>query len=140
MPFAVKNPLIAVVCAAWLVLNAAAVPAGADTENDKVSGVYSVDAGDEVNVGNYSLPTGKECTNRGVTVTVVKQPDHGKLSVRTGDFTYERGAVTQCINKTVSGSQVFYKPDSGFHGEDHFEFTILFQLVKLDKTVTVTVN
>jgi hypothetical protein len=133
--------ILALVAAAAMTFSAAGLALGADIEDENAPrGTFSVDAGNEVNVGSYSFPLSSSCANRGVTVTVTTAPQHGKIVVRTGDFTYSTGPVSNCLGKTVSGSQVFYKADANYKGADHFDFTVLFQLVKLHKAVDITVN
>jgi hypothetical protein len=101
---------------------------------------YNVDAGSEVDVGDFALPGSPGCVDHGVKITIVKPPDHGKINIRTGDFVYAKGSITPCVGKTITGSKVYYTPDPGYKGEDHFEFTIAYTSLVLDKKVNVTVN
>lgn len=67
------------------------------------------------------------CQLRNVqTITVVELPAHGRVEQRSGTVTIGDNWVgnKSCVGAKLEGVQVFYVPNGGFAGRDHFTMDV----------------
>jgi hypothetical protein len=69
--------------------------------------------------------TNPDCSSRGPsTVRLVRSPEHGRVSFRrTADFPSSR---SQCHQRRVPGTALYYQSQRGFGGMDYVEAEVIF--------------
>src|SRR5438067_1407170 len=72
----------------------------------------------------YSVNPANCLSNSGV-VKVVTKPQHGKLAPRVMDWVI-RGRGEACRGKLIQAFVVYYTPDRGFYGDDHFRLEVTY--------------
>lgn len=66
----------------------------------------------------------KDCTPVAATVTVATQPRQGRVEIRSGQTTtIMQSASGNCIGKSMTGTGVYYVPNTDADGPDSFSVT-----------------
>jgi hypothetical protein len=73
----------------------------------------------------------RSCNPLPVTVSITKNPAHGTISVVPGvtstipKSTPRSGSTGACAGKTVTGNEIRYKSNPGFHGTDTVSYDVV---------------
>lgn len=126
-------------------LAGAAVTSQAHAQDSRQSRQFlrSTAPGRDVLVQHYGQ-WDQHCTPSGLpSVSVVTNPSHGSVSVRTGTEVVSnppRVGATDCRGKTMPASLVWYTPAAGFKGRDSFVYEVHLPHGTLHDTAIVDVR
>jgi hypothetical protein len=78
----------------------------------------------------YERAWDHDCKALPTTVTVTQPPKNGVISVVQGTSTIpastpNAGSTENCAGKTVTGNEVHYKSNAGFHGTDSVSYSVM---------------
>jgi hypothetical protein len=78
----------------------------------------------------YERAWDHDCKALPTTVTVTQPPNNGTISIVQGTSTIpsstpNAGSTENCAGKTVTGNEVHYKSNAGFHGADSVTYSVL---------------
>lgn len=100
-------------------------------------------AGIGVRVASYAR-WNERCEQAGLPMaTVTRDPPHGTLSVRPAAVTVGSrrfAGSTDCRDKQIAGTELFYTPNPGFRGTDPMEYRVTEDQTTLTFTATVDVR
>lgn len=77
----------------------------------------------------YERTWDRDCEALPTTVTVTQPPKNGTIAVVQGTSTIpastpNSGSTENCAGKTVTGIEVHYKSNAGFHGTDTVTYSV----------------
>ena len=77
----------------------------------------------------YERVWDRNCKALSSNVAVTQQPKNGTISIVEGtstipDSTPNSGSTGDCAGKTVTGKEVHYRSEAGFHGTDSVTYSV----------------
>ncbi len=77
----------------------------------------------------YERAWDRNCKALPTSVSLTQQPKNGTISIVEGTSTIPEGtpnsgSTGDCAGKTVTGSEVHYKSNAGFHGTDSVSYSV----------------
>ncbi|MGI4859317.1 MAG: hypothetical protein ACRYHA_20810 [Janthinobacterium lividum] len=74
-------------------------------------------------------------------INVRDRSQHGALEITQGEFAAPEGnARPTCASGNIYGTQIFYTPDPGFHGTDHFRYDVTTATGQFTRVVEIVVR